>query len=148
MRDLKTSLYMTVHGSKKSVEQIADEMGISTSYLYRACLDGESGCRFPLELLLPLMQATRDYQILDLLNARTGRVTTNLKRVSKLKKRDPQVINEIQRNFNAVMAKVLEFFADPDRARIPEIEQELHRHLCEVAALRRTVSDFHQSELF
>lgn len=65
MRDLKTSLYLTVHGGKKSVEQIADECGITANYLYRACLEGESGCRFPLDLLLPLMQATGDYRVLD-----------------------------------------------------------------------------------
>ncbi|MCL4797668.1 MAG: hypothetical protein KJZ84_24100 [Bryobacteraceae bacterium] len=148
MRDLKTVLYLTVHGSEKTVEQLADSMGISASYLYRACLEGESGCRFPLDLLLPLIQATGDHRILDHLNARCGRVTTSLPRVGRLKKKDPQVVNEIQKNFNAVMAKVLEFFSDPDRAKIPEIERDLHRHLCEVASLRRTVKDFHQSDLF
>jgi len=148
MRDLKSTLYLTVHGAEKSVEQLADEMGISASYLYRACLEGESGCRFPLDLIIPLMQATGDYRVLDHLNARCGRVTTSLGRVGKLKRKDPQVVNEIQKNFNAVMAMVLEFFEQPDRAKVPEITHSLQKHLCEVAALKRTVGEFHQGDLF
>ncbi len=148
MRDLKSQLYLTVHGAKKSVQQLADEMGISASYLYRACLDNEeSGCRFPLDLLLALMNASGDYRILDHLNARCNRVTVSLPRVGRLKKKDPQVINEINRNFHDVMAKVLEFYSNPDRGKIPEIERALHEHLCEVTALKRSVADFHQGEL-
>jgi hypothetical protein len=148
MRDLKTKLHLTVHSSSKSVEEIADDCGISSSYLYRACLDGESGCRFPLELLIPLMLSTGDYRILDHLNARCNRVTTNLPRVAKLKKKDPTVVNEIGRNFNAVMALVLEFYETPDREKVPALELKLHQHLCEVAALKRSVKDFHQQEMF
>ena len=148
MRDLKSQLYFTVHGAKKSVQQLADEMGISASYLYRACLENdESGCRFPLDLLLALMNATGDYRILEHLNARCNRITVSLPRVGRLKKKDPQVINEIHGKFNAVMARVLEFYANPQRDQIPEIERALHDHLCEVAALRRSVADFHQGEL-
>jgi hypothetical protein len=144
---LKAAIHRTVHESKKSVDEIAWACKVSPSYVYRACLQGESGCRFPLDLLIPLMQVTEDRRILDHLNARCGRVTTSMPRVGRLKKKDPQVINEIHRNFNAVMAAVLGFFEDPDRTKIPEIEAALHRHLCEVAALKRTVADFHQGEL-
>jgi DNA-binding phage protein len=35
--DIKTLLHSMVHRSKKSVAQLADETGISTNYLYRAC---------------------------------------------------------------------------------------------------------------
>ena len=147
MRDLKTQLYMTVHGAKKSVAELADEIGVSASYLYRACLEGESGCKFPLDLLVPLMLATGDYALLDHLNSRCGRVTTSLPRVSRLKRKDPQVVNEIERKFHEVMAAVLKFFEAPERADIPEITKALHGHLCEVAALKRAVAEFHQEEL-
>lgn len=148
MRDLKTQLYFTVHGASKSVQQLADEMGISASYLYRACLDNdESGCRFPLDLLLALLNATGDYRILDHLNARCNRITVSLPRVGRLKKKEPQVINEVTRNFHDVMGRVLEFYQNPDRSKIPELSAALHQHLCEVAALKRSVADFHQGEL-
>ncbi|HVW09171.1 MAG TPA: helix-turn-helix transcriptional regulator [Bryobacteraceae bacterium] len=148
MRDLKTDLYLTVHSSKKTVEQIADEIGVSASYLYRACLEGESGCRFPLDLLLPLMQATGDYRLLDHLNARAERITVKLPRVSKLKKQDPKVVNEITQHFHEAMADVLRFFENPDRDAVASLKEKLHRHLCEVASLGHTVNNFHQKELF
>ncbi|APF20366.1 hypothetical protein Calab_1484 [Caldithrix abyssi DSM 13497] len=62
---IKELLYETIHRSKKTVPQIADEMGISANYLYRAGLptDG-SGVKFPLEFLVPLMKTTKNYNIL------------------------------------------------------------------------------------
>lgn len=147
MRDLKTALYFSVHGAKKSVAQIADDCGISASYLYRACLEGDAGCRFPLDLLLPLMQSTGDYTLLDHINARAERITVSLPRVAKLKKKDPQAINEISGHFNAVMARLLEFYASPTAELQTQIEADLQRHLCEVAAMKRSVKDFKQGDL-
>jgi len=148
MRDLKSTLYTTVHGSKKSVEQLADEIGVSPSYLYRACLDGESGCRFPLDLLIPLMNAAGDYSVLEHLNSRCDRLTASMPRVARLKRKDAEAVNEISGNFNAVMAQVLKFFAKPDQSHADAIGQALHRHLCEVAALGRAVKTFTQKEMF
>lgn len=148
MRDLKTVVYLTVHGSSKSVPEIADQIGVSASYLYRMCLEGESGCKMPLELLLPLMEATGDYSILDHLNARCGRVTASMPRVAKLKLKDPHVITEIQQHFNATMAEVLKFFANPRPKQITQVVKALHGHLCEVAALMCAVKDFNQREMF
>ena len=79
MQDLKTHLHGTIHRhAAKSVPQIADDLGISASYLYRAALpcEGETatGCRFPLDLLIPLVRSTGDYQVLDYLEAAVGRV--------------------------------------------------------------------------
>lgn len=66
IKSIKTLLYETIHRNKKSVEQIADELGISASYLYRAGLPlDESGVRFPLDYLIPLMKATNNYAILE-----------------------------------------------------------------------------------
>lgn len=148
MRDLKSVLYFSVHGSSKSVEELADALGVSASYIYKSCLDGQSGSRFPLDLLIPLMEATGDYSVLDHLNARCGRVTASVPRVAKLKLRDPHVITEVQRHFNATMAEVLEFFSNPRPKKIAQVLKALHTHLCEVAALMRAVKDFNQREMF
>jgi len=148
MKTLKSSLYVTVHGAEKSVEQLADEIGVSASYLYRACLDGESGCRFPLDLLLPLMQATKDYRVLEHLNARAGKLTVDSPRVGRLKKRDPQTLNQISGNFAAVMAKLIEFFDEPYPGLAETITCDLHKHLCEVVAMKRAVAEYQQGDLF
>lgn len=145
---LKAALHRTIHEADKSVEQLAFECRVSPSYLYRACLEGESGCRFPLDLALPLMRATGDYRLLDYLVSECDRATVKLPRVRRLKRKDPQVINEIAGNFNGAMSGVLEFFARPDRQKRTAIQQALHGHLCEVISLMKAVADFHQGELF
>ncbi len=146
-KDLKTNLYFTVHGAQISVEEIADHLGISASYLYRSCTEGDSGCRFPLDLLLPLMEATHDFSLLEHLNARCGKITVNLAQVSRLKVHDPKAMNQIQNNFSKVLAKVISFLETPDAKKVDEITKELQLHLCNVASLKRTVSEYLQEEL-
>lgn len=52
-KSIKTILYETSHRNKKSVDQIADEIGISANYLYRVGLPlDESGVKFPLDYLI------------------------------------------------------------------------------------------------
>ena len=148
MRDLKTSLHLTVHGSKKSVEHLADVMGISASSLYRACLDGESGCRFPLDLLIPLMQATGNYSVLDHINARCERITVSLPRVRGLKRKDADAVNKIQANFNAAFGEFLKFWIEPGQVEKAELLKALHAHQCDVEAMKRSVRDFDQGDLF
>lgn len=79
---LKKVIYNTVHHNDKySVEGIADRINTSVSYIYRMCLpetdtDGPnaSGVPFQLKYLIPLMQATGDYQILHFLCERVDHV--------------------------------------------------------------------------
>jgi hypothetical protein len=144
---LKAALHRTVHESEKSVEQLAFECRISPSYLYRACLEGESGCRFPLELTVPLMKATGDFRLLEFLNGACDRTAVKLPRVRRLKRNDPQVCNEISGNFNGVMGGVLAYFAAPDREKIPELIDALRRHLSDITSLARAVATYHQGEL-
>lgn len=66
LNSIKTILYQTIHRNKKSVEQIADEIGISANYLYRAGMPlDESGVKFPIEYLIPLMKTTKNYKLLE-----------------------------------------------------------------------------------
>ena len=51
--DIKDVLHSTVHENVKPVKVIADEIGISSNYLYRAALpDDESGVKFPIQFLI------------------------------------------------------------------------------------------------
>lgn len=79
-RSLKEALHATIHKNRKSVAAIAEEIGMSENYLYRAALpdqemDGQgTGCRFPLKGLVPLVRATSDFQVLDYIERILGRV--------------------------------------------------------------------------
>ena len=66
IKNIKSILYETIHRNKKTVEQIADEIGISANYLYRSGLPlEESGVKFPVDYLTPLMKTTKNYRILE-----------------------------------------------------------------------------------
>ena len=74
-------LYETIHRNKdRSLKLIAEEIGVSQSYLTRAALpdqdeeEGVLGVDFPLNKLVPLIKATNDYSVLDSLEASVGRV--------------------------------------------------------------------------
>jgi len=83
---LKECLYKTLHRNAKPLKAIADELGVSESYLYRSALpdleDSETGtgCRFPLKQLIPLIRATGDYSTLDHIENALGRVAIPLPR--------------------------------------------------------------------
>lgn len=80
MKTVKECLYETIHRNKKPLKLIAEEIGISESYLTRSALpdieelDTGTGCRFPLKKLVPLIRATGDYSVLDNIEHNLGRV--------------------------------------------------------------------------
>lgn len=77
---IRECLYNTVHRNKKTLKAIAEEIGMSENYLTRAALpdaeDSETGtgCRFPLKKLIPLIRATNDFSVLDIIEHNLGRV--------------------------------------------------------------------------
>ena len=85
-KTLNEALYDTIHHHDSlTIEGIAEQLGMTKSYLYRSALadpdtDGEqaSGVRFPLKQLVPLIRITSDPQVLDLIEFTLGRVAIPL----------------------------------------------------------------------
>ncbi len=86
-RTLKEALHKTIHQHETlSVEAMAEELGVSASYLYRSVLPDEdmskgkktTGVRFPLKQLAPLIRLTGDFQALDHIEQSLGRVAIPL----------------------------------------------------------------------
>ena len=146
--DLETTLYLTIHGHpKKSVQEIADAIGISASYLYRSALTGESGCNFPLQRLIALMQATNDYRVLDHINARCNRVSVKLPQVSRLKRADTKAMHEIEGHYHKVIALVHGFFTQPDAETATALLAEIPKHVENMLAIKAAVRDYNQQEM-
>jgi hypothetical protein len=84
MVTLRDCLYHTIHLNKKPLKLIAEEIGMSENYLTRAALpdaeesDTGTGCRFPLKKLIPLIKATGDLSVLDMIENNLGRVAIAL----------------------------------------------------------------------
>jgi hypothetical protein len=148
MGDLRTCLKKTILGASKSVAQIADDLGCCESLLYRYGLDGESGASFPLERLLPLLNSTDDDRIMHHVANRRGYVLVKLRRVSSLKRKDPEVINEIQARFSRILGDFLTHTADASNAETLALLDQIDHHLTDMASMRRAVKDYKQGDLF
>lgn len=81
---LDEALYNTIHRNDKPLKAIAEEIGMSASYLTRSALpdneDSEtgSGCRFPLKKLISLIRATGNFSVIDFVEHALGRVAFKL----------------------------------------------------------------------
>ena len=148
MNDLKSLLYMTIHGAKLSVPEIADDIGVSTSLLYRYALEGESGAPIPAERIIPLMKATKDYRILQHLASRCGFALVHLKRASVMKSKDPAVVNQIQARFSRIIADFCTFTEHASEAETLALLDQIDAHLSDMVGMRRAVRDFKQGDLF
>jgi len=148
MKDLKTILYLTIHGSKKSVPEIADDIGCSASMLYRYALEGESGAVIPAERLIPLMKATQDYRILLHMASSCEFALVKLKRAAALKTKDPGVVNEIQARFSRIIAHFCSYTEKATDAETLELLDQIDTHLSDMVSMRRAVKGFKQGDLF
>lgn len=129
-RTLKDALYVTIHQNKKlSIEAIAEQLDMAPSYLYRSALpdmdiDGDkaSGVRFPLKQLIPLIRATGDFQVLDLIEHTLGRAAVPLPVVTAKKTTDVrrQAMQAVVR-FGELM-KVLDESLDDEHMSLEEQE--------------------------
>lgn len=111
---LKNILYKTIHRNKKSVPQIADEMGISANYLYRAGLPlDESGVKFPVEYLIPLMKTTKDYSILRHLAGLCGFILIKEPRFRGHRGDDIDLVDEYQEATTKALRALKTFLSEP-----------------------------------
>lgn len=74
MTTLRDALHDNIHGSKVPLKQLADDLGISYSYLANAGNPNLEEFHFQLRHLVPLMKATGNTAVLDYLEHSMGRV--------------------------------------------------------------------------
>lgn len=135
---IKNLLYETIHRSKKPVEQIADEMGISANYLYRAGmpLDG-SGVKFPLEYLVPLMKTTKNYNILKHLARLCGFILVREPRFKGHKGDEIDLVDEYQHTATKAVHALKLFLNEPTFERYQKATEALNEILEQSARAQR-----------
>ena len=77
-RTLKEVLHDLLQDSPIRMKVMAENLGISYSYLANAGNPDLEEFQFPLRLLIPLIHLTRDFQVLDYIEAACGRVAIEL----------------------------------------------------------------------
>ena len=135
---IKNLLYETIHRGKKPVEQIADEMGISANYLYRAGmpLDG-SGVKFPLEYLVPLMKTTRNYKILKHLARLCGFILVREPRFRGYKGDEIDLVDDYQHTATKAVHALKLFLNEPTLANYKRTNEALNEVLEQSAKAQR-----------
>ena len=144
---LKQVIYKTLHHSKISISEIADELGLSESSLYRWGLPEPSGSKMPLEYLLPLMRVTRNYGILKHIANRAGFLLVKMPRVAKNKKKEREQVFEYSELTTKAVRKLIEYFEDPTLERRQEIEDILIRVAEESISIKKGIERGFQLEL-
>lgn len=74
MTTLRDSLHDTIFNSGRPAKQIADELGISYSYLASAGNPNLEEFHFQLRHLIPLTKSTRNFEVIDHIERTLGRV--------------------------------------------------------------------------
>jgi hypothetical protein len=119
-RSLKEALHNCIHRHPRlSVAAIAEAVGMSESYLYRAALpdqdtdgDNASGVRFPIKNLVPLIAITGDTGPLDYIEAAIGRVGVPLPDTGDGIDKITTAAIDASADFGAMMSSVRTSLAD------------------------------------
>lgn len=148
MDTIKSLLYATIHRNKKSAAQLADEIGISYSYLCRAGLPtDESGVKFPTEYLVPLMKSAGDYSLLRHLAKLSGFLLIKPPRGFHTKMDESEAVT----NYNTLCAVasnlMIEFFRSPSPEKMDAAVTSLHNVMEASASLQKQIINHNQTEL-
>lgn len=145
---IKTLLYQAIHRNKKSAAQIADEIGISYSYLCRTGLPAdESGVRFPLELLTPLMKATHDYSVLRHIATLSGHMVVKVPKGFTDRSDELEAVAIYNELCSGVSKCLMAFFKKPSDEQLRVTLDALQRVMEYSASLHRRVRNYNQMEL-
>lgn len=123
---IKNILYSTIHRNKKTVAEIADETGISASYLYRAGLPlDESGVKFPIDYAIPLMKATKDYSLLKHITHLCGFILVKVPSFTNSKMDDIDIVDSYQYATLDAVKRLKDFLNDPSAINYAAVDNAL-----------------------
>ena len=122
---VKNILYTTVHRNKKTIDQIADEIGVSANSLYKYCYENEAGVDMPLSRMLPLMNATKNYSLLKHIAHLAGFVLVKIPKLAISKKDEFDIIDEYQSATVVSIKTLKDFFNDPTQENYSRAKESL-----------------------
>lgn len=147
-KSIKTILYETIHRNKKSVEQIADEIGISSNYLYRAGLPlDESGVKFPLDYLIPLMKTTGNYAILEKIAWICGFLLVKEPKVRIPKTEGTELVADYQDATTLAVRCLKKFLDKPTEEHFTEVIDALQLVMTKSAEAKKYCNKHYQGQM-
>lgn len=138
MNTLRDALHDNIFNSGRPAKQIADELGISYSYLASAGNPNLEDFHFQLRHLIPLTKATGNYDALDYIERTLGRVAFS---VPVIQEDISQVVAEISAmtlEFSHLMKEMSEALKDGavHACELPYIARECEHLISRVCRLR------------
>ena len=139
---LRDALHETVHNGGVPMKRLADQLGISYSYLANAANPNLDDFNFQLRHLMPLINATGSFAILDHLENACGRVAFCLPQAGKDHLEITQGLLELVGRMGDLSHKMREILADVqvDEHEYKRVEPVFFGLLQEIAGLMATTA--------
>lgn len=136
---LKNAIYDTIHRSKKDINEIAEETGISYNLLSRYCYDDSnpSMAKLPLQSLLALLNASDNNAILDYFENKRGRVAFKIPRGCMPKIDETELLEKYQKTTIDAVKALREFLSDPITEKYNLLDQALKTVMAESASVKK-----------
>lgn len=132
-----------------SYDQLADDLNVGRSNLYRMLNPYDRGASFPARLLNPFMRITGDYGPLKNLANRNGFLLVKIPRKALKKLDESALINNYQFSFNSLIKNLLSFFDQPTAQKQAALINQLTKYLEHTAEIRERIKkNPHQEDLF
>jgi len=144
MKPLEVIAYYTIHKSNLSVEELAAQIGVSASLLYKMANPQDDSADFKLRHLVPLMLATSNFSILHTLANLCGFVCVKIPRGRKW---NPKRIAVMGRAFQDCICAVSDYCDDEINS--DEALVQINGAMVEAAAAKKMVESWTpQQDLF
>lgn len=147
---LEDAVYKTIHRNCKevSIDELATQTATGRNHLYRMA-NPEDACNMPAKKLVPIMNVTEDYRILDFIAKHTGHLAIKMPRGIR-KGTDPKMdISEYQKEFNELVNGLIDFINDPSDEKLAEVDERMRKHIGDSVNIKRRCKkhQMHQREL-
>jgi hypothetical protein len=147
---LEDVVFKTVHHNDKgvSIEDIATGSATGLNHLYRMA-NKEDACNMPASKLVPIMNVTEDYRILDFLAKKTGHLAIRMPRGIR-KGTDPKMdLSQYQKEFSELFQMLIDFVNEPSDEKLAEVDDKMRKHIGDSVNIKRRCKShqMHQREL-
>lgn len=147
---LEEIVFETVHKNDKgiSVTEIAANTGIGYNHLTRMASQTDA-CSMPASKLVPIMNTTEDYRILEFMAKQTGHLCIPMPRGIR-KGTDPKMdISTYQQESNKMVNAIIDFINNPSDSKAADVDSLMRKHIGDSENIRRRVKKhhLHQREL-
>lgn len=132
-------IHEAVHAGPLPAKQLCDKMGVKYFTLMRQVNPTDDASSFPLKQLIGLMEAQKDFRILEKLNAACGFLPPVRPPRGFKSPGDQRIwLTQYQKDYSDMISLLYAFLAEPCREQFTRFEQAAKEHMAKTETLRRS----------